>query len=65
MIRCLDSKLTEEERLIRHLTQALKDIINAADGGYPYSDEELKNIFHKDCRDGCSYLAEHGIEEIA
>ena len=57
MKRVLDSDLTAEEILIRNLTQALKDIINAMG--------ELTEYFIEDYNAGYKYLQAHEIEEIA
>jgi len=46
-------------------TSAIKDIINAADNGEPYSAEELKKIFYQDYQLGYDYLKKFRIEEIS
>ena len=57
--------MTEEQRLIQMLTQDLKDIINASEGGAPYSAKELQSMFLGSYNLGHKYLRENGIEEIA
>jgi hypothetical protein len=56
---------TEEQVLIRRLTQAIKDITNAADAGNPYTTDELARAFGPEYAAGYEYLQSHGIEEIA
>ena len=57
--------MTEEQQLVRILTQALKDIINASANDQPYSYPELVDSFGMAYATGYAYLAAHGIEEIA
>jgi hypothetical protein len=56
---------TEEEKIIQWLTQALKDIINAAGNDDPYTREELKTTFSIDYQLGYEYLHSRGIQELA
>ena len=58
-------ELTEEQKLIRMLTQDLKDIINAADNGRPYASAELSSMFLGSYNLGYAYLEKNGIKEIA
>jgi hypothetical protein len=44
-------------------TAALKDIIGAADGGEPYSPEELVQFFLKDYNTGYTELRKQGLSE--
>jgi hypothetical protein len=53
------------ESVITLQTSAIKDIINAADNGEPYSAEELKRIFLQDYQLGYDYLKRFRIEEIS
>ena len=57
--------MTQEQKLIRRLTQDLKDIIGAADNGDPYTSEELRFTFLPAYNLGHAYLEENGMEEIA
>ena len=50
---------------LQRTTQALKDIINAADAGNAYSAEELKGSFQDDYDEGYRILASLGISELA
>jgi hypothetical protein len=46
-------------------TQALKDIINAASNGQPYTSDELISRFQNDYSAGAEELERQGIPEIA
>lgn len=46
-------------------TQALKDIINAAGNGEPYTPQDLVSLFQNDYGIGAEELHRQGIEEIA
>jgi hypothetical protein len=63
--RVLDSDLTAEEILIRRLTQALKDILNAANNTEPYDAAEIDDLFTGDYNAGYAYLDSHNIAEAA
>jgi hypothetical protein len=60
-------EMTIEQLLIRRLTQAIKDIIGAANNDAPYTREEFGegSSFLRDYNDGYAYLEAHSIEEIA
>jgi hypothetical protein len=47
------------------VTQALKDILNAAANGEPYTPEELKSRFQNDYNVGYAALMESNLDEIA
>lgn len=46
-------------------TQALKDILNAADNGQPYTRDELQASFQNDYNAGYEELQRQGLPEIA
>jgi hypothetical protein len=52
-----------ELAVIQRITQALKDIVNAAGNDQPYSREELEKSFADDYAAGYELLAKYGVSE--
>lgn len=57
--------MTQTQYALQRTTQAIKDILGAAQNGEPYSPDELTELFLDDYNVGYAALNHEGIEEIA